>query len=57
MLGHSSINVTEIYTHVTVAKQKNILTTKHPERIFKSNFLRAILLMLWIALSLSIIYR
>ncbi|WP_315111402.1 tyrosine-type recombinase/integrase [Clostridium intestinale] len=30
MLGHSSINVTEIYTHVTMAKQKNILTKKHP---------------------------
>lgn len=30
MLGHSSIHITEIYTHVTMAKQKNILTTKHP---------------------------
>lgn len=30
MLGHSSINVTEIYTHVTMAKQKNILINKHP---------------------------
>ena len=35
MLGHSSINVTEIYTHVTVAKQKNILTTKHPRKDFQ----------------------
>lgn len=34
MLGHSSINVTEIYTHVTVAKQKNILATKHPRKDF-----------------------
>ncbi len=34
MLGHSSINVTEIYTHVTVAKQKDILTTKHPRKDF-----------------------
>lgn len=34
ILGHSSINVTEIYTHVTVAKQKNILTTKHPRKDF-----------------------
>ena len=35
MLGHSSINVTEIYTHVTVAKQKDILTTKHPRKDFQ----------------------
>jgi integrase/recombinase XerD len=35
MLGHSSINVTEIYTHVTVAKQRDILTTKHPRKDFK----------------------
>lgn len=34
MLGHSSINVTEIYTHVTMAKQKNILTNKHPRNSF-----------------------
>lgn len=34
MLGHSSINVTEIYTHVTMAKQKDILTTKHPRNNF-----------------------
>lgn len=32
MLGHSSINVTEIYTHVTMSKQKNILATKHPRK-------------------------
>lgn len=32
MLGHSSINVTQIYTHVAMAKQKDILTTKHPRR-------------------------
>ena len=30
MLGHSSIKTTEIYTSVSMAKQKNILTTKHP---------------------------
>ncbi len=30
MLGHSSINVTEIYTHVAVGKQRDILRTKHP---------------------------
>ena len=34
MLGHSSINITEIYTHVTTAKQKDILTTKHPRKTF-----------------------
>ena len=34
ILGHSSINVTEIYTHVTVAKQKDILTKKHPRKDF-----------------------
>ena len=32
MLGHSSINVTEIYTHVTMSKQKDILETKHPRQ-------------------------
>jgi integrase/recombinase XerD len=37
MLGHSSINVTEIYTHVTLAKQKNILTNKHPRNSFSFN--------------------
>lgn len=35
MLGHSSINVTEIYTHVTTAKQKDILSTKHPRKDFE----------------------
>lgn len=34
MLGHSSIHVTEIYTHVAMSKQKDILTTKHPRRNF-----------------------
>lgn len=34
MLGHSSIKVTEIYTHVTVSKQKDILCTKHPRKDF-----------------------
>lgn len=32
MLGHSSINITEIYTHVTSAKQMSILSTKHPRK-------------------------
>lgn len=35
MLGHSSIKTTEIYTSVSIAKQNNILTTKHPR-----NFMR-----------------
>ena len=30
MLGHSSITTTEIYTHVAMNKQKDILKTKHP---------------------------
>ena len=33
MLGHSSIHTTEIYTHVTMAKQKDILTNKHPRNM------------------------
>ena len=35
MLGHSSINITEIYTHVTSAKQMSILSTKHPRKNFR----------------------
>ena len=30
MLGHSSISTTEIYTHVSNSKQKDILVHKHP---------------------------
>jgi len=30
LLGHSSITTTEIYTHVSLAKQKEILATRHP---------------------------
>lgn len=30
ILGHSSIHTTEIYTHVAMAKQRDILTTRHP---------------------------
>lgn len=35
MLGHSSITVTEIYTHVATAKQREILATKHPRKGFR----------------------
>ncbi len=34
MLGHSSIKITEIYTHVAVEKQRIILATKHPRKNF-----------------------
>lgn len=34
MLGHSSIDITAIYTHVTMSKQREILTTKHPRKDF-----------------------
>lgn len=34
MLGHSSIRTTEIYTHVSLAKQREILCTKHPRNNF-----------------------
>lgn len=30
ILGHSSITTTQIYTHVTLAKQKRIIRKKHP---------------------------
>ena len=30
LLGHSSITTTEIYTHVSISKQKEILSAKHP---------------------------
>ena len=35
MLGHSSINITQIYTHVTTAKQNDILKNKHPRKDFR----------------------
>ena len=34
MLGHSSIHITEIYTHVAMSKQRAILTTRHPRNTF-----------------------
>ena len=30
LLGHSSITTTQIYTHITSTKQKEIIKTKHP---------------------------
>lgn len=35
MLGHSSINITEIYTHVAMSKQRDILVSKHPRKDFR----------------------
>ncbi len=37
MLGHSSISTTEIYTHVSNKKQKDILVNKHPRNLIKVN--------------------
>lgn len=37
MLGHSSISTTEIYTHVSNTKQKDILINKHPRNLIKIN--------------------
>ena len=34
MLGHSSIHTTEIYTHVSMSKQREILCSKHPRNHF-----------------------
>lgn len=35
ILGHSSITTTQIYTHVSMAKQKEILAVKHPRNKIK----------------------
>lgn len=37
MLGHSSISTTEIYTHVSNTKQKDILVNKHPRNLMEVN--------------------
>ncbi len=37
MLGHSSISTTEIYTHVSNTKQKDILVNKHPRNLMNIN--------------------
>ena len=34
LLGHADISTTEIYTHVALSKQRDILTTKHPRNSF-----------------------
>lgn len=34
MLGHSSINITQIYTHVATSKQREILINRHPRKDF-----------------------
>lgn len=38
-LGHSSINTTQIYTHVNKIKQRELLKTKHPRRDLSFKFL------------------
>ena len=35
MLGHSSIQTTQIYTQVSTEKQRQILTLKHPRNKIK----------------------
>lgn len=37
MLGHSSISTTEIYTHVSNTKQKDILIHRHPRNLMEIN--------------------
>ena len=37
LLGHSSITTTQIYTHVAMAKQKEILSVKHPRNKIRVN--------------------
>ncbi len=37
MLGHSAISTTEIYTHVSNTKQKDILVHRHPRNLMEVN--------------------
>lgn len=39
ILGHSSISTTQIYTHVTYPKQKEILQEKNPMNDFENNYI------------------
>ena len=34
-LGHSTISITEIYTHVVLSNQRDILSNKHPRKDFR----------------------
>ena len=34
LLGHTSISTTQIYTHVAMSKQRNVLSLKHPRNSF-----------------------
>ena len=36
ILGHSSISTTQIYTHVSCSKQKEIMTNKNPRNDYSS---------------------
>ncbi len=38
LLGHSSIMTTQIYTHVNKAKQREILSAKHPRKDFSMRY-------------------
>ena len=36
ILGHSSINVTQIYTHIQMNKEREIMKSKNPRLSYKS---------------------
>lgn len=38
LLGHSSIRTTEIYTHVSLSKQRSVLETKNPRKQLQINY-------------------
>ena len=35
LLGHSSISITQIYTHISDSKEKDILSRKYPRNKFR----------------------